>query len=126
MIKKYWEQQLVRYVAIGALNTLIGYLLYCFFIFIGLHYTWAVLAANVLSVIINFNTQGRVVFEHFHRSQFVKYAIMVLVNYFLNILIIHLLYHVIPNYYIVGLIAAAILPVLSFVVSKYWIFVERR
>lgn len=124
MISDLWKNQVCRYLVIGAFNTVIGYLLYCLCLYLGFHYTWAVLISNVISVIINFNTQGRVVFKHFHRSQFIKYIALVVFNYFINILLIHLMSYAIPNYYLTGFIASLLLAINSYFVSKRFIFVK--
>lgn len=124
-LNHFWQKQVIRYLLVGAFNTLVGYLLYCFFIFIGLHFVWAVLVSNIISVVINFNTQGRIVFQHIHRRQFIAFACMVVINYFVNIGLIHLFFMVIPNYYVTGLMAVIILAISSFFISKYLIFVRR-
>ena len=65
-IKDIWQKvdnQFVRFVLVGILNTAFGYGVYCLMLWIGLSYWWATLIANVLGVLFNFKTTGVLVFK---------------------------------------------------------------
>ena len=56
------KHEIPRFLAVGVLNTLFGYGLFAALIFLGLHYSLAVLLATIGGVLFNFKTYGRLVF----------------------------------------------------------------
>ena len=45
-----YRDQRLRFLAVGALNTAVGYGLFAFFVFVGLHYLMAQLVASILAI----------------------------------------------------------------------------
>ncbi|WP_084442217.1 GtrA family protein [Termitidicoccus mucosus] len=58
--------RLIKFLLVGVLNTLVGYGLFCFFVFTGLHYSFAVLIATILGVLFNFQSTRKLVFNDRH------------------------------------------------------------
>ncbi len=78
------ENRFVRFLFVGVINTAFGYGMFVFFIWIGLHYSLALLCANFLGILFNYKTTGYIVFEN--RSNrlllhfFAVYAVVYLFN----------------------------------------------
>ena len=56
-------EQFVTFLFVGVLNTLVGYGLYAFFVWVGCNYIFAPLFSTVLGVLFNFKTIGVIVFQ---------------------------------------------------------------
>lgn len=65
LLHRFWkiENKFVRFLLVGVLNTAFGYLMYLFFIWIGLHYALALFCGLVVGVFFNFHTIGGLVFQ---------------------------------------------------------------
>lgn len=76
--------QFLRFLLVGALNTVFGYACFAVFLHFGLHYSVAMLMATVLGVLFNFKSTGALVFgSHDNRLIFRfigTYAIVYLAN----------------------------------------------
>ncbi len=104
------------------LNTLVGYSLYALFIYIGLHYTYALLLATVLGVIFNFHTIGRLVFQSKDGRLIFKFFFVYAITFCVNLVLIKLLVGVGLNAYFAGACALVPTTVLSFLLNKYFVF----
>ncbi|MDR1023855.1 MAG: GtrA family protein [Prevotellaceae bacterium] len=58
------QNQLVRYLMVGGLNTAFGYGVYALLIWAGAHYTVATLVSTVAGILFNFKTYGALVFKN--------------------------------------------------------------
>lgn len=67
------DNQPLLFIFVGALNTLFGYTIFTFFIMMGLHYALAALLANILGVLFNFKTTGKIVFKNSNNVLLVKF-----------------------------------------------------
>ncbi len=79
----------LRFLAIGAFNTAVGYGLFCMGVIAGLSAGLALLIATGLGVLLNFLTTGRMVFRNRSGSGFLRFATVYLVVYVLNALALH-------------------------------------
>ncbi len=116
------QKQFIKFLIVGGLNTLFGYTLFTVFIFLGLHYTVAVLLGTVLGVLFNFQTTGRWVFGSYDHSLMWKFFGVYGVMYFVNISGLYLLEKVIHNVYFSGAILILPLALLSFGLNKRYVF----
>jgi len=114
--------QLFRFVVAGVINTLFYYLLYSFFIFVGLDYRLSVLFATLFGVFFSFKTFSKYVFESKNKGAIYRFIAVYIVLYLTNISLISMLELVIKNYYLSGLIATLICAGLSFVLNKKFVF----
>jgi putative flippase GtrA len=77
---------------VGLINTLFGYLLFIFLIWLNLHYWLALLISQIIGVLFNYKTTGYLVFENKSNKLifyfFLVYGFMYLINvlelYFLD------------------------------------------
>ncbi|ARG98735.1 GtrA family protein [Legionella micdadei] len=115
------KQQIIRYIFVGILNTLFGYLLYAIFIFLGMQYTKALFLATVLGVLFNFKTIGRLVFNSANNLLIFKFIGVYVFLYFFNIGIISLLKEL-YDFYIAGFVSFILSAALGFVLNKHLVF----
>lgn len=116
------RQQLLRYLSVGAANTLFAYALYAFGLVIGLPYELASLGALVVGIIVSFATQGRLVFATHLRGRFLLFTASWAVLYLINITLIRTLHWAGLDFYLAGLAAAIPVTVLSFMLQRGIVF----
>ena len=73
MIKK----ELINFLIVGFLNTLFGYSLYAFFIYLGLNYVLAILFSTILGIVFNFKTIGKFVFQNDSNKLIIKFFLYI-------------------------------------------------
>jgi putative flippase GtrA len=116
------QRQFIKFLFVGGINTVFGFGLFAFLIYIGFHYTIAVLIGTILGVLFNFKTTGKIVFaSHDHRLIWKFFGVYSII-YLLNILGLYLLEKVIHNTYISGSILILPLALLSFILNKNYVF----
>lgn len=110
---------LLRFIAIGVVNTCFGISIYWLLLYIDIPYQWATLFSLVLSIIFSFNSHKLAVFKT--KGGFFRYVLVWVGIYFFNIEIISIIRVYIGDYYA----AVALLPVnatLSFLLLKRFVF----
>ena len=111
-----------RFVLVGLLNTAFGYSIFSLLIFLGLHYTVAILIATVLGVLFNFKTIGKLVFNNPHNHLFFKFIGVYTITYCINIILVKLLLINHINIYLAGAIAIFLAALVSYTLNKNWVF----
>ncbi len=114
-----------RFITVGSINTLISYLLYAFFLWLGLHYTIAAFLGACISIVINYFTIGLGVFDsrdNMNAKRFILFVISNAGNYFVGIISIWSFIQFDINEYIAGLLAVFPVACFSFTVNKYIVF----
>lgn len=81
----------MKFLFVGALNTLFGYGVFALFILFGLHYTLATLLATILGVLFNFKTTGVVVFNNNNNKLLARFICIYTFMYFIAIFELKLL-----------------------------------
>ena len=64
----------VKFVLVGILNTAFGYLVFALLLFLGLHYTLAVILSTIAGVLFNFKTTGTLVFKNHNNKLIFKFV----------------------------------------------------
>ncbi|MBQ9253951.1 MAG: GtrA family protein [Bacteroidales bacterium] len=85
------DNKFIRFLFVGVLNTIVGYLLFVFFIWTGLPRTAALFVSYVLGVCWNYKTTGYMVFENRSNSLILKFFAVYAVMYVVNAVELHLL-----------------------------------
>ncbi|MCX7114390.1 MAG: GtrA family protein [Gammaproteobacteria bacterium] len=116
------QQQLFNYILVGGINTILGYLVYAFCIFLGMDYPLAAFFSTVFAVIFNYKTVGKFVFKNTGNGIFVKFMLMYLVMYLFNMAFIKFIYFFNQNLYLAGFIAICPAATLSFILNKFIVF----
>ncbi len=120
LINKILSYRYIRFLVVGFVNTVFGYSLYAFLIFIGLHYSLAVFFSTILGILFNFQTIGRLVFRQTGKFIFFRFVAVYAFGYFLNVILIYFLKKIGPNDYLAQ--ALLVLPMASliyFLNSRY-------
>ena len=119
------DRRLLKFLLVGALNTVFGYSLFAFFIFLGVHYSLAVLLSTILGILFNFKTIGRLVFGSHNNRLIFRFVATYGVTYLLNVATLKVLDSFRVNMYIAGLLLLVPLALVSFVLQKKYVFTEK-
>lgn len=114
------------YICIGGLSSLINYviftLLYGLF---HLHYQWALTIGYFSGAVANFMLNRQVTFQvmdKMHR-QLIKYLILLLTNYYINLTIVYFLVdHLQYSPYVAVIISIGSTVMFTYIASKYWVY----
>jgi putative flippase GtrA len=117
--------QFIRFLIVGGINTLFGYGVYSFFIFIGIHYTVAAFLGTILGIIFNFFTTGKIVFKTLGRGIFPKFIIVYFISYCINILGLRLLQNFKLNSYEAGAVLVLPMAFTSYLLLKMFVYTKR-
>lgn len=115
--------ELTRFVAAGLFNTGFSYAVYALFLWLGIAYPLANLAAMAAGLVIGFLTQGHFVFRKLEGRRFPAFVLSWLALWGVNVLVIRLLLPVLgANAYAAGAVALCIIVPMSFLVQKFLVF----
>jgi len=126
LVKRFWSSRIFRFLVIGFVNTLFGYGVFAFFIFLHFHYVLAALVATVLGVIFSFNTIGRIVFEKNENKLILKFICVYIVTYLLNILGLRILNNTGFSSYVSGAILILPMALIAYVLNSEFVFRTSR
>lgn len=115
-------RQFITFLFVGSMNTVVGYCLYAFFIFLNIHYTLAVLLSTVIGVLFNFQTTGRIVFKNSSQMRIFRFIGVYAFLYILNISFIKCMQPLFNNFYVTGFVAIFPLAMIAFLLNKYIVF----
>jgi len=124
-IQKLIKSQFVRFLFVGGMNTIFGYSVFAFFIWIGLHYTLATLLSTVLGVLFNYKSYGILVFRNRSNRLLWRYILVYVMLYILNNLWIHVFTLVKITPYISGLLWVLPNAAISFFLIKIIVFTKK-
>ena len=113
----------IRFILVGILNTMVGYGLFALFIYLGLHYSLAVLFSTILGVLFNFKRIGRLVFNTSDNERIYHFIGVYMLLYLLNVSGLWGLSFIgMENMYIAGAILLVPLAIISFILNKNFVF----
>ncbi len=121
-IKDACKNQLLRFIIAGVINTIFSYLVFSFFIFLGIYYPLAVLFSTICGVLFNFQTIGRFVFFSKNNMLIFRFITVYIVMYLIYTVGIGILIHLHINAYISGIIMIIPIGVTSFLLNKKFVF----
>ncbi len=120
-------RRFVKFLFVGAINTLFGYSMYALFVTFGFNPSNALLISYILGVFWNFKTTGSIVFRNKDNKLIFKFFISYVFTYYVNSISLNFL---IDNLHINKYVAEALLippvAVLSFVIFKTFIFKDKK
>lgn len=117
------SKQLRKFIYVGLLNTLVGYSLFAFFIYLEFAYPLAILYSTILGVLFNYKTIGKLVFSHSGPSKLFQFVSVYVVIYILNVGGIWGFELIgLENKYMSGFLLLAPLALLSYVLNKKYVF----
>jgi len=116
-------RQMFRYLLVGGINTIVGFGIYSFFIFLGANFMIAAFVSQIIGMIFNYFSYGKVVFkEKLNIETLIKYAIVYTVLYLISITVLFLLQKLGLNAYGAGLCNLFLSIVLSFILNRTLVF----
>ena len=104
------------------MNTLFGYSIFAFFLWIGIHFSIAALISTIGGVLFNFSTFGRIVFDNKSYSNLPKFSWVYALNYFLGIGILYYCDHLNYNLYFVQALLLLPTALLRYLLMKYFVY----
>jgi len=125
-VRKLWSSQFFRFLVAGGINTVFGYSTYALLTFIGLHYTLVVLLGQIIGILFNFNTTGKIVFNNTKSGLLYRFAGVYVVIYVVNVLLLRLFAQINYNMYFAGAILILPMAFVSFFLSKTFVFSSAR
>lgn len=120
------DRQFHRYIFVGILNTAVGYGLFSLFIFLGFHYTLAVLFSTILGVFFNFHSIGRLVFGRHEYHLLLRFFGVYGITYLLNVFFLALFDLFSINMYLAGALLLVPMAIISFLLNKYHVFGTKK
>jgi putative flippase GtrA len=121
-IEKIIANRFFRFIIISGINTLFGLGVFSFFIFLGFHYSIAILFSTVLGVLFNFQTISRLVFSTYKHSLIFRFVIVYCGVYLINTLGVGTLIHFQISAYWAGIIMVIPVGVSAFILNKKFVF----
>ncbi len=116
------SRQFIRYLLVGCLNTLFGFLAYSGFVLLDLP-TWiALLAGNVVGIVFNFFTIGGMVFFDLSPARFPLFVLSYAVIYFINLELIGLVSTLVHGRIAAQAILVLPLAMLSYLIMRRFVF----
>jgi putative flippase GtrA len=121
-INKIWSIRFIRFLFVGGINTVFGYLVFSVFILLQIHYSIASLLATILGVLFNYFATGKIVFNNSDPKLLTKFFGVYGITYLVNLIFLKIF----NNYHVNMLIAGAILvfpsAILSYFLNKTFVF----
>ncbi len=122
-IFKKINEKFFKFLFVGFLNTIVSYLLYAFFVTIGLIPNLALFFQYILGVLWNFKTTGIIVFKNHDNKLIFKFIGTYIITFFINSLFLNILAVQLKlNEYLSQAILVLPVAVLSFLLFKFWVF----
>lgn len=122
-LKQLLNYQFIRFLLVGFVNTIFGYLVYAFFIYLGFYFTLASLFTNIIGVLFNFQTYGRLVFYNFKYKFLYRFILIYIGVYIVHITGIDFFRHLGLNDYISGMTVIPLIAVTSYLGNRHLVFI---
>ncbi len=121
-LRKLLQVNLLRFLLVGVLNAAFGYGCFAGFLYLGLHYSAALLVATVLGVAFNFKSTGALVFGSKNNKLIFRFAAGYGVVYGTNLVGIAALKLLGVDPYLAGMALIVPMALLSFVINNRFVF----
>lgn len=121
-MKKYINHNILRFLIVGSLNTLVYYLLYTFFLYNSFNYIHSVLFASTIGIIFSFKSFGSYVFGNTKSKLIFKFIGVYILLFISNLILIYLFNVLTTNYYLSGFLAALVNAIFSYLLNKNFVF----
>ncbi len=116
------NSEFVKFLAVGVLNTLFGYGCFAFLVFLGVHYSLALLVATVLGVLFNFKSTGYLVFGSRDNRLILRFVATYAVVYAVNVSLLQGLVMAGLDPYLAGAVLILPMAALAFILFRRLVF----
>lgn len=120
------DRKFMKFLFVGALNTAFGYSVYALFVTLGASHNIALSVQYVLGVFWNFKTTGSIVFKNHDNSLIFRFFGSYIFTYSINLFCLNKLIGLGFGKYIAQAIMVLPMAVLSFLIFKKLVFVEKK
>jgi putative flippase GtrA len=124
--KKILNNKITHFFLVSGVNTVFGYGLFALLIYIGLHYTLALLITTVISLLFNFKTIGVLVFKNKKNELIINFIGVSVIRYFLTVIFMAIFKYYGINEYISQAILIIPMGLLGYVLNHYFVFNEKN
>jgi putative flippase GtrA len=122
-LREFKESKKIRFLAVGVLNTIFGYVTYAVILFIGFPYPVALLLATILGIIFNYFNFKKIFFGHRDWLAFFKFLAVYGAVFGVNTAGLRLLVQeFLINPYLGQIICVPPSLLLSWSLMNYWVF----
>lgn len=84
-VQDLWRVRFIRFLLVGVLNTIFGYVVFASLVLLGVHYAIAAFVATILGILFNFKTTGTLVFLNRDNKRIVRFFLVYLSTYFITV-----------------------------------------
>lgn len=123
---KIQENSFIRFLLVGIINTIFGYLIFSLFIYLGFHFSIAIIFSTLAGILFNFKTIGIIVFKSRENRLIFKFFLVYLIIYVINLIGLKALGFYSPNRYMDQAILAPFLAVVSYLLNKKFVFNKKN
>lgn len=114
--------QFLRFIVVGALNTLFGYSVFAVLILIGTTPTLALILTYGIGVVFNFFTTRRFVFNRSERASLLRFIVAYVVIYFFNLGLYRLVEFADTSPLVTQALCLPVVAIFSFLLFKFQVF----
>jgi putative flippase GtrA len=122
LLRRLLQVKLFRFLLVGVLNAAFGYGCFAGFLYLGLHYSAALLLATILGVAFNFKSTGALVFGSKNNKLIFRFVAGYGVVYGANVAGIAALKLLGVDPYLAGMALIVPMALLSFVINNRFVF----
>ena len=124
MNRSFLNRQFLRFLLVGGLNTLFGYMAFVLFLYLNCHYAVASFLAIICGILFNFKTYGRLVFKSHDNSLIFRFVSFYAILYVISTVSLFLFNLMGINLYYANAILIVPLSALSFFLNRRFVFVS--
>jgi putative flippase GtrA len=111
-----------RFILTGVINTIFGYSCFAIFLYIGIHYSIALMLSTICGVIFNFNSIGILVFQSCDQKRIYKFVLVYFLVYIVNVSLLKVLHDLGLDPYYGGAVLILPMALLAFSLNKRYVF----
>ena len=112
----------LKFILVGILNTIFGYSVFALLLYLGIHYTLAVILSTIIGIFFNFKTIGKLVFKNNNNKLIFKFVTVYAITCTIGIIILRIAEILGQNLYLSGIISTGICAIISYLLNKKWVF----
>ncbi|MEI8327614.1 MAG: GtrA family protein [Candidatus Taylorbacteria bacterium] len=122
MLNQLWSNRFVRFIVIGVINTVFGYAIFATFLFLGFSYILAITFGTIIAILFNFKTIGVVVFKSHNNDLIIKFFAVYGITYLFNLVGLSIFNHYHISNYVAGAILVLPAAIIGFLLNRRFVF----
>jgi putative flippase GtrA len=126
-IRRFFNNEFIKFIITGAINTLFGYVVYIVAYWICNDKTVALALDYILSIVFNFKSYSMLVFKSRNNWKIIRFIVAYAITFALNYLSLLFFCDLLKlNAYIGQIIALCYVPVILYFLLKYYVFTKEK